>query len=126
MSLLFVYGTLKRGGSNHHYLTGQKFLGAASTVPGFRLYDLGGFPGLDEVAEDKTGVIGEVYEVDATALANLDVLEGLAEGLYRRVAANLKPPFADRGIETYLYSKSIAGRPEVGSIWHVDRHRRGK
>ena len=33
---------------------------------------------------------------------------------------------ADRGIETYLYSKSIAGRPEVGSIWHVDRHRRGK
>lgn len=124
MSLLFVYGTLKRGGSNHHYLTGQKFLGAASTTPGFRLYDLGGFPGLVEVAEDKIGVIGEIYDVDAKALEQLDILEGLAEGMYRRVPANLKPPFADRGIETYLYARSIANRPEVGAIWQVDRHRR--
>ena len=124
MSLLFVYGTLKRGGSNHHYLTGQKFLGAARTTPGFRLFDLGGFPGLVPVSEDQAGVIGEVWEVDTAALAGLDVLEGLAEGLYRRAPASLQPPFADRAIETYIYARSVAGRPDIGALWHVERHRR--
>jgi len=125
MSLLFVYGTLKRGGSNHHYLTGQKFLGAARTAPGFRLFDLGGFPGLVPVPEDQAGVIGEVYDADATALAALDVLEGLAEGMYRREPVTLQPPFADRVIETYIYARTVANRPEIGALWHVERHRRG-
>jgi gamma-glutamylcyclotransferase (GGCT)/AIG2-like uncharacterized protein YtfP len=29
---LFVYGTLKRGGSNHHQLASQTFLGPARTA----------------------------------------------------------------------------------------------
>ena len=32
MTTLFVYGTLKRGGSNHAHLAGQKFLGPARTA----------------------------------------------------------------------------------------------
>jgi gamma-glutamylcyclotransferase (GGCT)/AIG2-like uncharacterized protein YtfP len=125
MSLIFVYGTLKRGGSNHHYLTGQKFLGAARTVPGFRLFELGGFPGLVPVPEDKAGVIGEVYDADATAVAKLDVLEGLAEGMYRRETVKLQAPFADQAIETYIYSRSVENRRDLGALWHVERHRRG-
>lgn len=115
--LIFVYGTLKRGGSNHHYLAGQKFLGEARTVPGFRLYDLGGYPGMIRHADDREGVSGEVWSVDADALTYVDGLEGLAEGLYRREPVSLLPPFADRVIETYLYAQSVMGRREVGSIW---------
>ncbi len=126
MSLLFVYGTLKRGGSNHQYLTGQKFMGVARTTPGFRLFDLGGFPGLVPVPEDKTGVVGEVWDVDANALAGMDKLEGLDEGMYRREPAKLQAPFADPKIETYIYARSTANKPDIGSIWHVDHHRRSK
>ena len=41
MSLVFVYGTLKRGYSNHHFLAGQAFQGEARTAPGFALFSLG-------------------------------------------------------------------------------------
>jgi len=117
MSLIFVYGTLKRGGSNHHYMTGQQFLGETRTTPGFRLYELGGHPGMILNADDKDGVTGEVWSVDAACFAQLDLLEGLVEGLYRRVPIKLLPPFADQPIESYLYAQSIEGRRDLGSTW---------
>lgn len=117
MSLVFVYGTLKRGGSNHHYMAGQKFLGIARTPPGYRLYDLGGHPGMILKSDDRDGVTGEVWSVDAACLAQLDVLEGIAQGIYRRVPASLLPPFADQSVETYLYAQSVAGRRDIGSTW---------
>lgn len=115
--LIFVYGTLKRGGSNHHYLAGQKFLGEARTAPGFRLYDLGGYPGMIPRPEDREGVTGEIWSVDADALRHLDGLEGLEEGLYRREVISLLPPFAKQRIETYLYAQNAMGRREIGSTW---------
>lgn len=115
--LIFVYGTLKRGGLNHHFLSGQKFVGEANTVPGFRLYDLGGYPGMVTRPDDTEGITGEVWEVDADALVQLDALEGLAEGLYRRERVPLLPPFADRSVEAYLYPHAITGRREIGSVW---------
>ena len=55
MKLIFVYGTLKRGGHNHHFIYRQTFAGPAHTTPGFTLFDLGGYPGLvaDIEAEGK-------------------------------------------------------------------------
>ncbi|TAG31979.1 MAG: hypothetical protein EAZ36_02825, partial [Verrucomicrobia bacterium] len=31
--LVFVYGTLKRGGSNHAFMVGQRFIGLARHAP---------------------------------------------------------------------------------------------
>lgn len=115
--LLFVYGTLKRGCSNHHFLTGQKFVGEAHTAPGFRLFELDGHPGLVPRSEDRDGVAGEVWSVDDAALVRLDGLEGLAEGMYRREIVPLRAPFADQNIEGYLYNRSIAGRRDLGGVW---------
>lgn len=115
--LLFVYGTLKRGCANHHFLTDQAFVGETRTAPGFRLYDLGGYPGLVAQPDDRDGVAGEVWSVGASALVRLDALEGLDEGLYRRELIPLVPPFADRGIEAYLYNLGVAGRRMLGSEW---------
>jgi gamma-glutamylaminecyclotransferase len=114
---VFVYGTLKRGCCNHHFLADQQFLGAARTAPGFRLFDLGGHPGMVERPADTEGVVGEVWAVDAAALKRLDGLEGLAEGLYRREVVPLLAPFSDQGIEAYLYPHTVAGRREVGAEW---------
>ncbi len=116
-SLLFVYGTLERGCSNHRHLADQKFIGAARTVPGYRLFDLGGYPGLVEHFADREGVTGEVWSVDAAALRRLDDFEGVAEGLYRRERMPLLAPFADQKIEAYIFAQPTAGRRPLGPTW---------
>lgn len=117
MTLLFVYGTLKRGGSNHQLMAGQKFIGEARTKPGFRLYRLDGHPGMIGKSDDRDGITGEVWSVDPTRLADLDRFEGVPEGFYRREPITLLPPFADKVVETYLYARSVAGRTDIGSTW---------
>ncbi|MDI1319207.1 MAG: gamma-glutamylcyclotransferase, partial [bacterium] len=77
MTCVFVYGTLKRGGSNHAFLARQRFLGEARTAPGFTLYSLGDYPGMVRAPGDTAGVTGELWVVDDTCLAELDQLEGL-------------------------------------------------
>ena len=115
--LLFVYGTLKRGCSNHHYLSGQEFVGNARTHSGFRLYELDGHPGMVLEASDQNGVVGEIWAVDDPALVHIDGLEGLAEAIYRREAVPLLPPFSDLGIEAYFYNRSVKNRRDIGGEW---------
>lgn len=119
MTRLFVYGTLKRHGSNHRFLAGQHFIGTARTQAGFRLYDLGGYPGLVATAPGDGGrsIEGEVWEVDDDALARLDAFEGLDEGLYERVPVPLQAPHEAGRVEAYLYLRSIAGRRDLGERW---------
>ena len=117
MKRLFVYGTLKRGCHNQGYLAGQHFVGEARTAPGFRLFDLGGFPGMVTHPTDQGGVTGEVWDVDTSALEQLDQLEGIALGVYRRERVPLLAPFDQVSIEAYTYPHDIIGRREVGSTW---------
>ena len=122
MTTLFVYGTLKRGGSNHAHLAGQRFLGPARTASGFTLLSLGDYPGLVPSPGDVTGVTGELWSVGANCLARLDELEGTAEGLYRRRPITLaEPEFSDPTVvaETYFYARSRAGHPTLGPTWPV-------
>jgi gamma-glutamylcyclotransferase (GGCT)/AIG2-like uncharacterized protein YtfP len=118
MRLVFVYGTLKRGLSNHHYLAGQTFVGEASTAPGFALYDVGGYPGMVRAPGCAGGVSGEVWSVDDACLSRLDELEGAAEGLYRRERVPLVGPHAAAGAEAYLYLKEVEGRRPLGGAWN--------
>jgi gamma-glutamylaminecyclotransferase len=117
MSLIFVYGTLKRGCRNHAYLEAQSFVGEVRTAPGFRLFDLGEYPGMVPHADDREGVAGEVWSVDAPCLARLDALEGLAENLYERKLVPLLAPFTAQKVETYLYLQPVEGRRAVGPVW---------
>ena len=123
-SSIFVYGSLKRGHRNHAFLQGQSFLGTAHTVAGFRLFDLGDYPGMVAWPEDKTGVAGEVWAVNAACLVQLDQLEGTAEGLYRRAPVPLLAPFAGQTVETYFYLHPIDGRRDAGSVWIEPKGRR--
>ena len=117
MTRIFVYGTLKQGGSNHRYLAGQQFLGEGHTTPGYTLYSLGDYPGMVPAPGDQAGVAGEVWNLDAACLAKLDWLEGVKEGLYERVPIILAAPFNEQPIETYLYLRSLEGRAAIGSVW---------
>lgn len=115
MTHVFVYGTLKRGGRNHAFLSGQHFISVARTAPGYTLYSLGDYPGMVRSPDDQNGVIGELWTVDSACLKSLDELEGVAEGLYERVPIKLTPPFADQAVETYLYLLGTDGRTPLGN-----------
>lgn len=84
---VFVYGTLRRGASNHFRMDGAEFVAAASARG--RLYRIDWFPGL--LLDGAAGVIrGEVFAVGADLLAELDRFEGVSAdenqgGEYRRV-----------------------------------------
>ena len=119
MTTLFIYGTLKRGGSNHVFLSGQAFLGPARTAPGFTLYSLGDYPGMVRSPGDTAGVTGELWSVDDSCLAELDHLEGLDEGLYERVEVLLAPNLLAASAQTYLYLRPNHGLAPIGSEWPV-------
>lgn len=116
-TLLFVYGTLKRGCSNHGQMAGQTFINTARTSPGYRLYDLGGYPGIATKPDDRAGVVGEVWSVDAVALQRLDHFEGVHEGLYRREPIPLLPPFSHQEIHAYVSVLPVTHRPDMGAEW---------
>ncbi|MEO7099711.1 MAG: gamma-glutamylcyclotransferase family protein [Luteolibacter sp.] len=85
--LVFVYGTLRRGGSNHFRMDGAEFI-TAGRICG-RMYKIDWYPGLvlDEAGDD---IVGEVYSVDLEMLGNLDSFENVSAGdvedsEYRRV-----------------------------------------
>lgn len=115
-TLVFVYGTLKHGGSNHEWIAQQQFVAEARTQPLYRLHDLGGYPGM---VRDENGVSiqGEVWEVDEAGLARLDVLEDTAGGEYERVVVRLEGGWAEQKVEGYVYLRSVEGRRELGACW---------
>ncbi len=116
---LFVYGTLKRGGTNHRELAGQHFVGMGRSVPGYRLYQLGEYPGLVPDPMDQYGIVGEVWEVAPGALVDLDAFEGVHEGLYRRASIQLLPPFAGEPVDTYFYLRLVDGCADLHGWWPV-------
>ena len=71
--LVFVYGTLRRGGSNYCRMAGAEFV-ASATVRG-RLYRIDWYPGL---VMDLTGdkIHGEVFAVETETIPRLDEFVG--------------------------------------------------
>lgn len=117
MHRVFVYGTLKQGGCRHHFIAQEAFLGMATTEPIYRLYDLGDYPGLVH-REHGSNVKGELYEVSDECLEQLDVVEGVAGGLYSRQPIELLAPWNESTVLTYIYEQSIDGCPEIEE-WSV-------
>lgn len=74
MHKVAVYGTLREGCGNHrYYLQGQEKLGEQE-LKGFRMFSLGGFPGVKEHADSSIKI--EVYQVPEDVFKMLDRLEG--------------------------------------------------
>lgn len=85
--LVFVYGTLRHGQSNHHLLERSEWIGNHATPPIYDLYDLGSYPA---VIEGHSVIYGEIYRVDDETLSQLDLLEEVPV-TYRR--EQIETPF---------------------------------
>ena len=97
--MVFVYGTLLRGESNHRLLKNAEFVGEGRTAPEYDLVDLGAFPGM--VSGRNTAIKGEIFGVNDDTLEALDRLEG-HPGFYRRTKLKL----AGFGtVEGYLFPR---------------------
>lgn len=96
--LVFVYGTLREGQSNAHYLAKAQYLGGHQTPAQYALYDLGAYPA---VVEGHQSISGEVYLVSEATLSALDELEDVPVE-YRRELISTQ--FGEAWI--YLYQDS--------------------
>ncbi|MBB3191018.1 gamma-glutamylcyclotransferase family protein [Halomonas cerina] len=109
--LVAVYGTLKRGLRNHHWLKSAEFLGEDRLTTA-TLYDLGPYPAAKP--EPSRGVEVEVFRVTAPLLAGLDRLEDYRlrtpwAGDYHRAIH----PTAFGPAWLYLYNHPVTGCPVI-------------
>lgn len=73
--LCAVYGSLKKGYSNHNMFLGRAtYIGKTITNPKYTMYSLGGFPGI--VEKGNTAIHLEIYEVTESEDKNIESLEG--------------------------------------------------
>src|SRR5436190_3456125 len=110
---LFVYGTLMRNRRGHALLAGQQFLRAARTVPLYRMLRRNWYPCL---VEDENGyaVEGELWQVGAEAMADLDEYEGAAD-LYER--RRIKVEGSEDEVVAYFFRGDCTGLAECGPRW---------
>ncbi|MDO8270811.1 MAG: gamma-glutamylcyclotransferase family protein [Gammaproteobacteria bacterium] len=109
--IVAVYGTLKRGMTNHQLLVDCRFVGE-DCLANIVLYELDEFPAAR--LEPSDGIQVEVYEVSQRVLAMLDKLEEVdhampEKGLYRR--AQCATRFGVAWI--YLYNGTVQGFPRL-------------
>ncbi|MEM5639635.1 gamma-glutamylcyclotransferase family protein [Bacillus zanthoxyli] len=100
---VFVYGTLRRGQTNAHYMQGATCIADGAWTYG-ELFDTNeGYPAM--ICANEVKVYGEVYEVNDDVLHKLDELEeytGNAEtDLYDRITQTVY--VADTEIHAYVY-----------------------
>lgn len=108
-TLLFVYGTLMRGEHHHATLAGAHFVASARSEPRYTLHLVDYYPALSAGGSD--AVSGELYEVDARTLAELDTLEDVPS-LYLRAPLRL----SDGGVaDAYVLPRERlpAGAPAI-------------
>ncbi len=72
-SLVFVYGTLKRGQRNHGFVQAGEFVGNHQTEAVFSMYEFDDYPAVTEFGKDSIG--GELYRVNRAQFRKLDELE---------------------------------------------------
>jgi gamma-glutamylcyclotransferase (GGCT)/AIG2-like uncharacterized protein YtfP len=113
-ALLFVYGTLMRGGKLHHALAASPnvaFAGVAKIEA--ELYRLPGeeYPGAVPTSKRNRFVHGELFNLSNpdSLLRRIDKIEGCDEGLFERKIVDAWQNRKKRKAWTYFYAKSISG-----------------
>ena len=108
---VFVYGTLKRGQRNDHYLREAEFVGRFITDAVYSMYCFDTYPAV--CARGRHAIHGEIYHVSDTQFQRLDELE-LYPDYYQRI--EIATRFGDAWM--YIVQHELCrGRPLVPGNW---------
>ncbi|CAN5894856.1 gamma-glutamylcyclotransferase [soil metagenome] len=129
---VFVYGTLRRGGSNDiaRYRPAPQWVGTASIAG--KLFDLAAYPGAvlrdtphdgDQRAVGDGLIHGEIYRITEAVEAALDVLEevradGSGEYIKREIDVESSSPQGTQRLRCLVYEihpSRVAGRATIHS-----------
>lgn len=115
-AVIGVYGTLRKGGHNHHLLHGAEYI-LSMHLSGYRMYSCGGFPVVFKEGKDyKGGIEIEVYRVSDAELQAIDRLEGHPEWYQRVVIGNLSITDTPDDLSIYIMGdESYRKNPPVHS-----------
>ena len=86
--LVFVYGTLRSGHSNHHLLKDAYSYGTGVTVEKFAMYLVSGYPYVTST-EPRYQITGELYDIYDSTLEKLDQIEGHPRHHVRKITSIL-------------------------------------
>ncbi|XP_072114954.1 gamma-glutamylaminecyclotransferase-like isoform X2 [Mobula birostris] len=116
LTYMFVYGTLKKGQPNHHYMVSEaqgkgQYCGIGVTVERYPLVvaEKYNIPFLLDEPGSGQPISGEVYTVDSQLLQFLDELEGCPD-LYQRKQV------AIRVLEWKASDKTLSAQPDADGI----------
>jgi gamma-glutamylcyclotransferase (GGCT)/AIG2-like uncharacterized protein YtfP len=124
MPIVFVYGTLREGEGNHHYLAGALRVAQTAKTRG-RLVDTGcGYPAM--LLAEGQWTQGELYEVDSRTLRRLDRLEDYygendPRNLYDRVEVAVESDQGSVLALTYIFKEDDGLPPIDGNDWRANR-----
>ncbi|KKI90423.1 hypothetical protein WQ54_20935 [Bacillus sp. SA1-12] len=113
---VFVYGTLREHESNHYFLKEASFLARQCWTYGV-LYETGlGYPAMIPSKDKK--VYGELYEVNAKQLKEIDLFEGYfgdgRKNLYNRIT---QPVYTEKEcVEAFVYVLPASDKEELQGI----------
>lgn len=116
-TLIFCYGTLKSGYSNHGLIHESEFVGRATTINKYTMYSNGNFPYVCYLEdEDNYTISGEVYKVSPETLQRVDRLEGHPT-FYHRKPIMVELESGEQIIaEIYFNNKPMGWKLETGEF----------
>lgn len=112
MAKLFVYGTLRRSGTNHPLLerNGGTFVSTDCVTGKLGKYA----PNLFALEEGANLISGEVFEVPDDIWPILDLFEGVEHGLYHRTRMT-----TSGGLRVFVYVAGTPEKPYIQPFWRA-------
>ena len=111
MNRVFVYGTLKKGHRNSHFMHGAEFLGHFTTHRIYSMYEFEDYPAV--CLHSRHAIEGEVYRVSNRRFRMLDDLEWYAH-------CSQRSEIPTRYGDAWMYIVKIElchGKKQIAGTW---------
>lgn len=111
MNRVFVYGTLKRGRRNFHFLRDAEFVGEFVTREIYSMFEFEDYPAV--CLDGSHAISGEIYHVTDAEFRMLDDLEWYPH-FYQRV--EIPTPFGN----SWMYivrAELCVGKKKISGVW---------
>jgi len=113
---IFVYGTLRKGGAANHLMEESSWLGSANLSG--QLFKIDWYPGAIYKPGSNQFVVGDIYEVSAKTLSQLDHYEGCSHAHsqpheYRRIEVTVTTQHGSETCQFWEYAWALSQRKRI-------------